>query len=54
MKQQLAPHEFTFFSEYDQMLSKYFRSTGLDLTTDIPPPPQFEYSNNSKERCNIC
>ena len=38
LRQKLAPHEFTFFSEYDQMLSKYFRSTGLDLTTDISPP----------------
>jgi hypothetical protein len=37
-RQKLAPHEFTFFSDYDQMLSKYFRSTGLELTTDISPP----------------
>ena len=38
LRQKLAPHEFTFFSEYDSMLSKYFMSTGLDLTTDISPP----------------
>ena len=38
LRQKLAPHEFTFFSEYDSMLSKYFTSTGLDLTTDISPP----------------
>jgi hypothetical protein len=37
-RQKLAPHEFIFFSEYDGMLSKYFRSAGLDLTTDISPP----------------
>ena len=38
LRQKLAPHEFTFFSEYDSMLSKYFRETKLDLTTDISPP----------------